>query len=730
MAHGIRILLLSAVLATPVLGAGNPIPAVASNETRIVRLGSTAGNETSFGQFDYCLKDPSNGAVFRFNASTGSYVACGADGTFEQGTGIVTSANGMITLSRMFLSNRFPGLESAHATVNTATGVGSAYLNASSETQASFKAISINDPNVNDNSDCSSCAAESGINEGTINTSGLPDHAFPLSSNATQYAILQKYSLNSDFGGSLTRLVGGLSRNGAGGLSFQFVVHQDNQGKPAESPVYESPVFQYSDFPAFPVIGIVQQNVSLNVGPTFWAGWRLNPSTNPTYFPFDSAATSPASDVYGCEAASPCQKLVVNPAIRGLFLSADSQYQGRYQTGGLVRYAIPGTTDIVSDKCDAGYEQINLGSQGIYQLYAESGPSDSFPARDYSGSFARIRRIGSAPGTGLDGVAETRYGTTRFSAFSYIGGNQWNFCTRPLDATDFVCHSIPGFQAGSGGYTRIAGVQNGLEASYANAPADQIYRTFLQYNGSGWTSQTRNPVQATPSIGSPEFGFNWYQARSFKLGVAYEYKTTSGAIEAQVLSGNTVVGKYAIDTDDPPAGFNPNLATRMGGDCTRDGLCIFGRFDLHTGMNVADVIDFRESPVEKVAWLLGPGAPGFGFGRTLQIDGRDGNALYGSYSTSATPNQYKLQLDYLDLETYTKFTLGYDFAAGAGNFPLGLSREGASFGLGHAIGVSTLYSLTAECGPANFKGRGSGSGSSETRVPCDNIPPVNLQNRF
>ena len=740
MARALRVLLLAAVLpaALPVSpAAAGSLPAeVVVGETLAIPLGSTPELGAAF---DFCMKDPTSGSVLRFNSTTGAYVVCGSDGTFEQGVGTITKSGSVTTLSHRFLNPSFNGLESVHASVDSATGHGTGRLNASSETRPSFTPVTIDDPNVGSNRDCSSCAAQSSVSEGAINLMSSPTHAFSLNTTQTEFNVLQKYTLNSDFDGNLTRLVGGLSRNGAGGLSFQMVVYPDAGNQPGSSPLYVSPTFDYSTFPAFPAIGVVHADLDLKIDSTFWAGYRLNPVTNPAYFPYDGATTTPDADVYGCAGTSgSCDKIVLNgTAIRTLFLSADYKHNGLLQSGGLVRFVLTGTTDTVSDKCDGGsYEQVNLGPYGLVQLYAENplASVSTFPPTDYSQAFARIRRIVDTTGTGLDGKASTRYGTNqRFSAFSFVGGNSWNFCTRLDTTTDYECHAIPGYTAGSGGYTRIAGVTNGFEVSYGNSVADQIFRSFVQYNGSGWTSQTLNPVTASPSIGNPEFGFNWYMARSFKLGVAYEYQKTSGAIEAQLLNGNTVIGKYAVDTDDPPAGFNPNLATRMAGDCTRNGWCAFGRFDSHLKSNVADYIDFTESPPEIQHWVLGAGPQGFNFGRAVSIDARDGKALYGSYSTSSIANQYRLQLDYIDLGTYKRSTLAYDDAAGTGYFPLSLARERGSYGLGLSRGVDTFYSLTENCRLPNFRGRnpGEGSGSQgEPKIPCENLPPIDISRRF
>ena len=93
--------------------------------------------------------------MLRFNSTTGAYVVCGSDGTFEEGVGTVTTSGSTVTLSHAYGNRAFNGLESVHATVNTATAQGQAYLNASSESRPAFKPVTIDDPNINDNGDCS-----------------------------------------------------------------------------------------------------------------------------------------------------------------------------------------------------------------------------------------------------------------------------------------------------------------------------------------------------------------------------------------------------------------------------------------------------------------------------------------------------------------------------------------------------------------------------------------------
>jgi hypothetical protein len=410
-------------------------------------------------------------------------------------------------------------------------------------------------------------------------------------------------------------------------------------------------------------------------------------------------------------------------ALRGLSISAEYRHPGIEASGGLVRYGFD-STDIISEKCDDSYRRLDIGSFGIVQLYAEyPGP---FKPTNYSSAFARISPVTAVTGTGIYGIARSTYGTMKVSAFSYIGGSQAEVCTRPEDKTDFVCHAISGYTAGTCDDTTLVGVKLGFEFGCANAPADWIDRRFIQYNGSEWTSQPLNPVKGLPSIGSSRFGFPRYVASGSKLGVAYEYELTSGTIQTQLTNGNSIVGTYTIGTDIPPQGFNPSLATRMAGDCTRAGVCAFGRYQAASKSNFVDLIDFRESPPEINTWRLGSSPSGFDFGRAVNINGRDGTALYASYTTSPTPDQNRLQLDYIDLKKYQKFTLAFDYAAGAGKYPLSLSREGGDWGLGHARGVDLIYSLTEGCKPARIGGHSTGndSGTSHPAFPCENVIPI------
>jgi hypothetical protein len=724
MSSTLRFLLLSSMAAVLPLAAGasliEELSVARAIEPQLV---------ASIPGFDYCLKDQGSNSILHFNSTTGAYVVCGADGVFEQGVGVVLTAGGVITLSHTLIEREFNGFETVHATVNTATHQGQAAVRASNENQGAFTRFSITDPNVNSSPDCSTCGPESGADEGVINFLGTTSNALGVNNTVTQFTVIQKYSLNSDFSGNLSRLSAGISRNGPGALAFQFALYSDNHGQPGDV-VYLGPMLQYPSFPAFPTIGIVQQDIDFSPGPVFWAGIRWNPATDPLYIPFDASPTSPKTDVFVCGSSGPCEVVSSNPTfaqLRNIFHSADYKYPTLYQSAGFVRYDGSDSSDIISSKSFCSYTRFDLNPHGLYQLYAENGRTTTFPVTDFSKAFARITPLSFSPGSGLDGIAKTKYGTMRFSGLSYVNDLGLNFCTRREDLTDYVCRLVPGFQPGTCHYSRVAGVSGGFEISCANAPADRIDRWLAQYNGSTWSTQALTSVTATPSIGSPEFGFNWYKANSLKLGVAYLYKTTSGEIETQLLNGNSFIGKYAIDTDDPPAGFNPNLATRMGGDCTRDGVCIFGRYDAHTASNVADYIDFRQSPPEIKSWILGPSPQGFGFGRAVNINGRDGTALYSSYTPSLIANQYRIQHDYVNIKSYKKFTLSYDYAAGGTNFPLSLSRADGDWGLGHAKGVSVFFSLTAGCAPDDVRSHSSGSDSGGSRgatIPCENIPLI------
>jgi hypothetical protein len=689
-------------------------------ETRMIAPQIVAAD----GGFDYCLRD-ANGSVLRFSSSTGAYTVCGNDGTFEQGVGTISTQGSVVTLSHTFRSPALNGLESVHAIVNTATGQGQASIFGSKENAGKFTRFTINDPNVHDASDCSSCGAQSGLREGVINSALTPSHALSIANTVHDVTFLQQFSFNQDFAGQIIQFSAGLTRIGAGPLAFQLAVYSDKNGRPGD-PIYLGPELNFATFPAAPGIGVVHLGVALDPGPTFWAGYHWNPSTDPLGVVFGTDDDAPLSKVYYCEPGQSCAPVTANSqfsTLRGLYLSADYRFPGLYSSGGLVRYGFP-STDIVSEKCDDTYRRIDLGSFGAVQLLAEN--ESRFAPGNYSAAFARISPITNVAGTGLDGVASTRYLDMRYSAFSYVTPSALEFCTRPSDATDFVCHSVAGYSPGTCGYSRMVGVMGGYELSCANAPADWIDRWLLQYNGSAWSTQPLNPVKGSPSIGSPEFGFNWFAASGSKLGVAYEYKLTSGLIQAQLTKGNSIVGTYTIDTDDPPAGFNPSLASRTAADCTREGLCIFGRFDLRTKTNVADMVDFRETPPEIKSWSLGSSPSGLDFGRAVNLDRRDGTALYGSYTTSPIANQYRLQLDYIDLKLYKKFTLGFDYAAGAGNYPLSLSREGGDWGLGHSRGVDLFYSLTAGCDPARVGGHSDGGDSSASppAFPCEDIPSV------
>ena len=685
----------------------------------------------SDGSFDYCIKDPSNGSVLRFNSSTGSYVLCGTDGTFEQGRGLVAHEGTTIALINKFGGPGDDDIPTVSVTVDTSNRHGHVVVAGRKEGQGLYTLFTIDDPNVDDG-DCSSCGPRSLVSEGIVNYFSNGTAAIGANPVATQFTVVQKFSLNPDFDGTLTRLTAGLSRNGAGDVSFQFVALSDDAGQPGES-IYEGPVLHYSNFPALPDVGVVHQRLRLDAGPTFWIGIRWNPSTDPVYIPFDESSSSPKTDVDGCD-GSGCKPLTAISAfqhLRNIFLSADYDHPALDESGGFLRFGRGEPIDIVSSGSYCSYTEASLSSTGL-MLLEVLRPPGTYPYADYidTDSFFRTTPIASSPGTGLDGIARTSYGSARIQGLAYIAGSLLVFCTRPEDGTEFVCHSVSGYLAGTCGYTRIVGVSSGFEISCANAPADRLDRWLLQYDGSAWSTQALNPVTASPSIGSPEFGFPWYQARATRLGIVYEYMTTAGAIQAKMLNGNTVVGTYAVDTDDPPAGFNPALATRMGGDCTRSGLCIFGRYDSRLAGNVADMLDFRESPPEIKSWVLGSSPQGFGFGRDVRIDGRDGTALYASYSKSPVSGQFRLRLDYLDLDAYKKYGIEADYAAGGTAFPLSLSRSDGEWNLAHANGFDRVFSLTANCDPPKIDGHdGNGSNKNPSSgPPCGNLVPI--QSRF
>jgi hypothetical protein len=167
----------------------------------------------------------------------------------------------------------------------------------------------------------------------------------------------------------------------------------------------------------------------------------------------------------------------------------------------------------------------------------------------------------------------------------------------------------------------------------------------------------------------------------------------------------------------------------MAGDCTREGLCVFGRFQTVSQKNLVDMVDFRGSLADPEirTWQIGTGFPGLQFGRAVSLRERDSTALYASYTTSSIANQYRLQLDAIDFSKYTKFTVSYDFGAGSGSYPLSLSREDGEWGLAHKFGIGLLYNREAGCEPSRIRGHESG-GTAETGspLPC----PIPILARF
>jgi len=684
----------------------------------------TASGGNSSG-FDVCLN---NGGIFRANLTTGAYAACGTNGVFEQGVAEVTMQGGTATVKHVFASPAFQGLESLHASVNMTTGGGTAILNSRDEQHGTFPLVSISA--TVGSSDCSACPAQTAINEGVINSFPIPTKAIGFGS-ATGLSVLQQYSLNSDFDGRIRRLVAGISRQGSGPLSFELEVRSDQNGLPGDL-LYTGPSLTFSDFPAWPAIGVVSQNVEIALnariaaGLRFWSGVHYDPHTDPIYLPFGTNADSPISKIAYCSDGV-CDLVTSNSQFtdaRSLYLSADVQ-SNWLATGGAVVYGNQ-PMEILSEKCDGSYYRFDYDGSKLVQLYAENGPGASFAPTAYANAFARITPILSGQIRGIDGIAETRYNGTRYSAFSFTEGNSLEFCTRPRDSTDFVCHLVPEFPGG-GSFTRIAGVRNGYELSFGNATEDRIYRWMITRGPTAWDTQLLVPLLG--QIGNPEFGFPWYGVASSKLGVAYIYETSSALPQIQLANGNVFYGPFPLGTDVLPAGFNPNLASRMAADCTRNGLCVFGRFQTVSGKNLLDRVDFRGSAADPdiATWELGSGLSGLRFGRAVSFREKDGTALYASYTPSTTPNQYRLQLDGINLAKYTKFTVAYDFGAGAGNYPLSLSRADGEWGLAHKFGIDLLYKWDVGCEPAGrLRGRGSATGETGgTRAPfpCE-IPIV------
>ncbi|HET7452997.1 MAG TPA: hypothetical protein VFL12_09670 [Thermoanaerobaculia bacterium] len=690
-----------------------------SDSPRFVRMTPDEGiarEAVSTSGFDFCLRDSQNGAVLRFNASTGAYVVCGPDGFFEQGVGTISTHNGVTTLSHSFSSPALKGLESVHATVNTTTQQGSATVNSRDEQHGTYGRIFITATNVG-SADCGSCDARTAINEGFLNSFPIPATTVGSGTSATNVTVLQQFSLNSDFDGQIRRLVAGIGRQGAGPLSFRFRVYSDDNGLPGDS-LYESPTISYSDFPALPTIGVVSLEARIRAGFRFWAGLNWNPSTDPLYLPLGTNPDSPSSKIAFC--GSSCDLLTSISQFdnaRSLYLSAD--YDTNWlASGGVVPYQVL-PMDTLSQKCDGAYYRFDSNGSQLIQLYAENGPGTSIVPSSYNNASARITPVAAGQIRGLDGVAETWYNGTRFSAFSYTDGINLKYCTRPADATDFVCHGVSDFPGG-GGYTRIAMVKNGFELSYGNALGDRIYRWSITNGVTGWQSQPLNPLLG--QIGNPEFGFPWYAAASSKVGVAYEYQTSSGLPQVQLTQGNLFYGPFSLGTDVPPQGFNPALASRMAGDCSREGLCVFGRFQTVSQKNLVDMVDFRGSLADPEirTWQIGTGLRGLQFGRAVSLRERDSTALYASYSPSSLPNQYRLQLDGIDLAKYTKFTMSYEFGAGGGSYPLSLSREDGEWGLAHKFGIGLLYNREAGCEPSRIRGHESGGTPEPAPTkPCE-----------
>jgi len=675
---------------------------------------SSEGNSSGF---DVCLN---HAGIFRANLTTGAYAACGTNGVFEQGVADVTVQGGTATIVHPFASPAFQGLESLHASVNMTTGGGTATLNARDEQHGTFPLVSISA--TSGSTDCSACPTQTAINEGALNSFPLPTNTLGFGPTTTDVTVLQQFSLNPDFSGLITRLVMGIGRQGAGPLSFQLMVLSDQNGSPG-TPLYTSPTLSYSDFPSLPTIGVVGFNVRLVAGFRFWAGIHWNPSTDPIDLPYGTNSDSPLSKIAYCEPGHPCGLVTSLSGFanaRSLYLSADFR-SNWLASGGTVEYGNQ-PMEILSQKCDGSYYRLDYDGAVLSQLYAENGPGTSFAPADYDNAFARITPILSGQIHGLDGIAETRYNGVRYSALSFTEGANIQFCTRPRDSTNFLCHTVPDFP-GNGSFTRIAGVTNGYELSYGNATEDRIYRWAITHGPTAWNADPLLPLLG--AIGTPEFGFPWYAVASSKIGVAYIYETSSGLPQIQLVNGEVFNGPFSLGTDVPPAGFNPNLASRMAADCSRDGLCVFGRYQTVSGKNLVDLVDFRGSAFDPdiTTWAIGSGPAGLRFGRAVNLRERDGTALYASYTTSPTPNQYRLQLDGINFAKYTKFTVADDFGAGTGNFPLSLSRADGEWGLANRFGIDLLYKWDVGCEPAGrLRGHGSATGTTggtRAPIPCE-----------
>lgn len=718
--------LLAFVLVVPAIpgrAADDPraFPLDANTQARFVRVrpdGAAVREGTSTGSTTFCLNG--SAGMLQFDPTSGVYNACGPDGFFEQGVGAISTQNGLVTLSHKFGSPAFQGLESVHATANPTTGQGSATFNSRDESHGTFTRFSISTSNVFADS-CGGCPAQTAINEGVLNGFPIPTSTLGFGTSVNDVTVLQQISLNSDFVGQFNRFVMGVGRQGAGPLSFRFTVYSDQNGMPGD-PLYTSEPLTYSNYPALPTIGVVGLDARIVAGFRFWAGIRWNPQTDPIYLPYGTNSDSPLSKIASCQPGSACSLVTTIPDFdnaRSLFLSADFR-SGWLASGGAVEYGVS-PMEILSDKCDGSYYRFDYDGSKLVQLYAENGPGTSLVPSSYNNAFARITPIITAQISGLDGIAETRYQGTRYTAFSYRAGSNLDFCTRPADATDFNCQIVPDFP-GNGNFTRIAGVTNGFELSYGNSTEDRIYRWMLTRGPTAWNTQPLIPLLG--QIGTPEFGFPWYAAASSRLGVAYTYQTSSGEPQVQLANGNVFLGPYTLGDDVPPQGFNPALATRMAADCTREGFCVFGRYQSSSGNNLVDTVDFRGVPPDIATWEIGPGVRGLQFGRAVNIRERDSTALYLSYTPSSVLNQYRIQFDGLDLSKYTKFTISYDFGAGAGAYPLSLSRAGADWGLSHKFGIDLLYKWDAGCEPARVRGHESGgTGGTASPLPCQ-VPVV------
>ena len=472
--------------------------------------------------FDFCLQDDATGAVLQFNSTTGQYVICALGGSFfEQGIGVVTTVGSVTTLTHTLRDRSFNGFQTVTASVNSSTNQGQAEIKASDENQGTFTLVSISDSNIKNNTSCATCLQLTAPVEGGINYTGTGlTQALGGNSTLTDYLVLQRYPLNSNFTGQATRPSAVIGRNGgAGNLSYRWAVYNDNNGTPG-SQIYSSSPISLPGISGLPSTYLVNDLVNLPTQATYWAGLRWNPSTDPLYLPFDTNPDSPKTSVYVCSPIGSCDPLTGISGfsdVRNIDISLDWKYPTQYESTGLVRFGNGQSENIISCRSSCSYSQINLQPNRLVYLMAENGTGESFPPTNYSNAFARILEYDVPNLIGIDGFSDFKYGTIRIAGFSYSNGSDLFFGTRPEGVTNFVFHTLPGIPLGTYNYTRLAGISNGFEYSAANGPADRINRWSLQYGTSGWITTALDPIN---QIYGPDFGGPWYKAASFGTTVS------------------------------------------------------------------------------------------------------------------------------------------------------------------------------------------------------------------